>query len=186
MESTTVDNFAKFELINKDNYFLFCLYDLSNRENNDEITPDGYAKWTSYIKKRNVTIKEYLEIFPDCKIVSRKQALRLQQRHYEKKYNAYKPYITNEENFLEKLNVLPPEQWEKNQTIQNHNGKQYKYYFESFKLIEAIAENIYSYYALLIMNNKARYFKINLPNQKDQETIKEICFKHFLKLSNIK
>ena len=50
MESTTIDNFAKFELINKDNYFLFCLYDLSNRENNDEITPDGYAKWTSLIK----------------------------------------------------------------------------------------------------------------------------------------
>jgi len=64
MEATTVDNFAKFELINKDNYFLFCLYDLSNRENNDEITKDGYAKWTSLIKKRNVTIREYLEMFP--------------------------------------------------------------------------------------------------------------------------
>ena len=64
--------------------------------------------------------------------------------------------------------------------------KEYKYYFESFKLIEAIAENIFSYYALLIMNNKARYFKVNLPNQKDQETIKEICFVHFLKLNNIK
>lgn len=186
MESTTIDNFAKFELINKDNYFLFCLYDLSNRENNDEITKNGYAKWTSKIKKRNVTIREYLQIFPDCKIVSIKQALRLQQRHYEKKYNAYKPYVTTERIYLEKLNVLPPEQWERNNTIQNHKGKQYKYYFESFKLIEAIAEGLYSYYALLIMNNKARYFKVNLPNQKDQEQIKEICFKHFLRLNGIK
>ena len=67
-------------------------------------------KFKSKINKRNITIREYLEIFPNCKIVSRKQALRLQQRHYEKKYNAYKPYITNEENYLEKLNVLPPEQ----------------------------------------------------------------------------
>ena len=33
MESTTIDNFADFELINKNNYFMWSLYDRSGAAN---------------------------------------------------------------------------------------------------------------------------------------------------------
>ena len=115
MESTTIDNFADFKLINKDNYFLWSLYDRSGQEHNDEITKEGYAKWTSLTNpnRENITIKEYLKMYPSVSLVPYTTALKLQQKHYEKKYNAYKPFVVNKSYYWEKLEVLPPDQWEK-------------------------------------------------------------------------
>ena len=89
MESTTIDNFADFELINKNNYFMWSLYDRSGCEHNDEITKEGYAKWTSLTNpnRENITIKEYLKMYPSVSLVPYATALKLQQKHYEKKYN---------------------------------------------------------------------------------------------------
>ena len=182
MSLTQVDNFANFELINKENYFKFCLYDRSEGENNDEITPDGYAKWASLIAKEKITIRDYLKKYPTVSIVSKNIALKLQQKYYEKKYNAYKPYVITRNIYWEKLEVLPPEEWTQTNTIRNHKGKQYKYYFESFKLIECLAENLYNYYGYLRMNDKTRYFGIVLPSESSPELIETYCFKHFLKL----
>tara|TARA_R100000353_G_scaffold69106_1_gene53435 strand:- start:173 stop:784 length:612 start_codon:yes stop_codon:yes gene_type:complete len=195
MSNTTIDNFADFELINKDNYFLWSLYDRSGGEKNDEITKEGYAKWTSLTNpnRENITIKEYLKMYPNVSLVPYTTALKLQQKHYEKKYNAYKPYVISRNYYWDKLEVLPPDQWIKNYTCRNHNGIQYRYYFESFKLIECIAENLYNYYGFLRMNNvdnkfiesKERYFEIVLPNQYDPEEIENYCFNHFLKLEGL-
>ena len=182
MSLTQVDNFASFELINKENYFKFCLYDRSEGENNDQITSDGYAKWSSKIANKNITIREYLEKYPTVSIVTTNIALKLQQKHYEKKYNAFKPYVITRSIYWDKLEVLPPEQWEKNYTCRNFKGQQYNYYFESFKLIECLAENLYNYYGYLKMNDKTRYFEIVLPNESSPELIETYCFEHFLKL----
>ena len=92
-KETTTDNFSSFELVDENNYFLWSLYDRSGNENNDEITKDGFVKWTSLIQKRKISIKEYLEMYPSVSLVTTKTALKLQQKHYEKKYNAYKPYL---------------------------------------------------------------------------------------------
>ena len=113
MESTTIDNFADFELINKNNYFMWSLYDRSGQEHNDEITKEGYAKWTSLTNpnRENITIKEYLKMYPSVSLVPFATALKLQQKHYEKKYNAYKPYIITKSYYWDKLEVLPPSRW---------------------------------------------------------------------------
>ena len=191
MSTATIDNFADFELINKNNYFLWSLYDRSGGEKNDEITKEGYAKWTSLTNpnRENITIKEYLKMYPSVSLVPYTTALKLQQKHYEKKYNAYKPYVVSKTYYWDKLEVLPPDQWEKNYTCRNYNGIQYRYYFESFKLIECIAEDLYNYYGFLRMNcignkniNKERYFEIVLPNQFDPQEIETYCFNHFCKL----
>mgnify|MGYP003148874359 FL=1 len=183
MESiTTIDSFANFKLIDKNNYFLYCLYDKSGGENNDLITKDGYAKWASLVAKRKITIKEYCNIYPDVSIMTINQAEKLQQKHYEKKYNAFKPYITTKKNYWDKLEVLPPEQFTQNYSITNYKGKMYKYYFESFKLIEAIAENLYNYYGFIKINNIEKYFVIVLPNESAPDVIENYCFKHLAKL----
>ena len=166
---------------------MWSLYDRSGCEHNDEITKEGYAKWTSLTNpnRENITIKEYLKMYPSVSLVPYATALKLQQKHYEKKYNAYKPYVVNRSYYWDKLEVLPPDQWIKNYTCRNHKGVQYRYYFESFKLIECIAENLYNYYGFLKMNNKERYFEIVLPNQFDPQEIETYCFNHFLKLERL-
>ena len=38
-------------------YIKAVMNDRSGNENNDEITKDGFAKWTSLIQKRKISIK---------------------------------------------------------------------------------------------------------------------------------
>ena len=179
-KETTTDNFSSFELVDENNYFLWSLYDRSGNENNDEITKDGFAKWTSLIQKRKISIKEYLKMYPSVSLVTTKTAVRLQQKHYEKKYNAYKSYVITESKYNEMLNVLPPDEWLKTDLVP------WVDFIESFKLSECVAGNLYDYYVILILANKKRCFRVTLPSGTNQEEIARICTKHFLKLEGVR
>ena len=90
-------------------------------------TPLGYGA------KENTL--EYLEKHPTFKLLPFKKAFELYEAFNAKKYEVGTIKETTEENFFEKLNCLPPEDWTHNTSTS-----------ESFRMCEDMTGNLSSYY----------------------------------------
>lgn len=83
----------------------------------------------------NQSTREYLASDPTIKCLPFDTAYKLHIEADNKRYQVGIIQETTEENFFEKLNCLPPEDW-------THGYS----YSESFRMCEAMTNNLYSYY----------------------------------------
>jgi len=169
------DPFQEFKLINEKNYMKWCIFDKKNLGRSDGISRKGTALFSSALAEKPITIREYLNNNKGCVLTTHNMALKMQKKFDEIKYDIYKPFSIPEQIFNEMLNCMPPEKW---QTSEDNF-----IIFESFRMAEAISNNIYGFYCRIKKPSykKSKYLKVNLHGSTNHYQIRNLVLDHINK-----